>query len=71
VARKRELQADAKRQASEVPTNHLQETVEGLQAAIGSATGDLSIWLQAALQSLQEREQLSKPIPSTRRLKNQ
>jgi hypothetical protein len=71
VATKRDLQHDAKRRAAEVPPNRIEEAVEGLQAALTSATGDLKIWLQAALQSLQEREQLSKSIPSTKNLKNQ
>jgi hypothetical protein len=71
VATKRELQADARQRAAEVPPNHLQEAAEGLQAALTSAEGDLLIWLQAALQSLQEREQLSKPTARTKQFKNQ
>jgi hypothetical protein len=71
VARRRDLERDARQQAAEIPLNRLQEAIEGLEAALSSATGDLRTWLLAALQTLQEREQLSKPTSRTRKLKNQ
>lgn len=44
-----------------MPPKDVSEALEGLEAALTSAEGDLRIWLQAALQSLQNREQLPKP----------
>ncbi len=56
MARKRDLQADARQRAAEVPAYALQESIQALEAAIPFADGDLQVWLQAAQDELQRRE---------------
>jgi hypothetical protein len=59
VARKRDLERDARQRATEVPGYALQESVEALEAALPAAVGDLQLWLQAALEALRARQHLS------------
>jgi hypothetical protein len=56
VVRKRELERDARQRAAEIPSYAVQETVEALQAAIPFADDNLKVYLQAALETLRDRE---------------
>jgi hypothetical protein len=57
--RRRDLEADAKRRAAQVPAYALQEAAEAIEAAVAHAEGDLQVWLQAALEGLRDRQHLS------------
>jgi hypothetical protein len=59
VARKRDPQADARQRAAEVPFYAVEETAEALEAAFPFADDKLKTWLQAAVETLKDREQLS------------
>lgn len=67
MARKHDLQADARQRAAEVPPREVPEAIAGVRSCLPSATGDLRLWLEAALQALQDREHLPKASTNIKR----
>ena len=68
VATKRELQGDARQRAREIPVNHVDEAIEGIEAALQAAEGDLKLWLEAAQAELSKRQAApTRPAKRSRR----